>query len=220
MDKNLEVISENQPIVDDIDKHLKKEWQKDFGLPMCVYTIKRMIVELRRKENTDWDKFEEYLERYKKIIIPNLNMRWTCSVLDTLADAPNDPDTNLPSTRKVNATWLSALYKKSLITDSLFLHLTNWEINHNNILSKAPLSPDPIFPNGPGKFGEPKPIPGLKGQKTVTNMTTDIPKNVATRVHNVMQNDKLLLELQAHLTLIYNEGDTLMGLWNRLEHNG
>ena len=77
MDKNLEIISEQLKNPDAIDNHLKKEWQKDFGLPMCVYTIKRMIVELRRKENTDWDKFEEYLERYKKIIIPNLNMRWT-----------------------------------------------------------------------------------------------------------------------------------------------
>ena len=56
MDKNLEIISEQLKNPDAIDNHLKKEWQKDFGLPMCVYTIKRMIVELRRKENTDWDK--------------------------------------------------------------------------------------------------------------------------------------------------------------------
>lgn len=220
MDTNLEIISGQLKKLDAIDTHLQKEYQRDFGLPICVYKVKRMIVELRRKENTDWGKFEEYLDRYKKIIIPNLNMRWTCSVLDTLADAPNDPETMLPSPRKINATWLSAIYKQSLITDSLFLHLTNWEINHNNILEKLPLTPDPHFPDKPGMFGKPKPIPRLKNQRTVTNMQTDILKNVSTRINSVVERDELLKELQSHLRLIYDEADTLIGLWRKLEYEG
>ena len=219
MDKNLEIITGKKEIIRNkdkfdltIDQHLAKEWNADIGMPMCVYTIKRMIVQIRRGEETDHNKFLDYLENYKSIIIPNLNYRWTLSVIDTLADGPKGE-------RKINASWLSAFYKQSMITDSLFLHLTNWEINHNNILNKMPLRPDPHNPKVQ-IYADPKPIPRLKGQVTNTNMNTDVLPNMAHRLNNAIGDDELLKDLHKHLSLIYNESDTLIGLWTKLKHEG
>ena len=93
MDENLEIIlgtkeeftHANRTTVT-IDEHLAKEWNSDIGKPMCVYKIKKMIVELRRSSKPDSQPFESYLDMYKDIIIPNLNSRWLLSITDTFAD--------------------------------------------------------------------------------------------------------------------------------------
>ena len=51
-------------------------------------------------------------------------------------------------------------------------------------------------------------------------MQTDILKNVSTRINSVVEGDELLKELQSHLRLIYDEADTLIGLWRKLEYEG
>ena len=71
-----------------------------------------MIVELRRSSKPDGEPFESYLNTYKDIIIPNLNSRWLLSITDTFADVVRGP-------RQINATWISAHFKLSLVSSVL-----------------------------------------------------------------------------------------------------
>ena len=218
MDENLEIIlgkkeeftHANRTTVT-IDQHLAKEWNQDIGKPMCVYKIKKMIVELRRSSKPDNQPFESYLNMYKDIIIPNLNSRWLLSITDTFADVVKGP-------RQINATWMSAHFKLLLVSDSLLHYLTNWEINRNNILDKLPIlsndNPDQKI------FAEPKPIPGLEGQTSTNNVKSDIIPNIDKRLHSILQHDELLLMIYRRLEDLYNNADTTKGLWNKLEHEG
>ena len=218
MDENLEIIlgkkeeftHANRHTVT-IDQHLAKEWNQDIGKPMCVYKIKKMIVELRRSSKPDNQPFESYLNMYKDVIIPNLNSRWLLSITDTFADVSSD-------NRKVNATWISAHFKFALVTDSLLHYLTNWEINRNNILEKLP-----ILPNAdPGQkiFAPTKPFPGLEGQTATSNVKSDIIPNIDKRIFSLLRDDELLLMIYRRLEDLYNNADTSKGLWNKLEHEG
>ena len=218
MDENLEIIlgkkeeftHANRTTVT-IDQHLAKEWNQDIGKPMCVYKIKKMIVELRRSSKPDNQPFESYLNMYKDIIIPNLNSRWLLSITDTFADVSS-------GTRQVNATWISAHFKFTLVTDSLLHYLTNWEINRNNILEKLPILPN----NDPGQkiFAPTKPIPGLAGQTATSNVKSDIIPNIDKRIFRILREDELLLMIYRRLEDLYNNADTTKGLWNKLEHEG
>lgn len=218
MDTNLEIIvgtkeeftHVNRHVIT-IDQHLAKEWNRDIGKPMCVYNIKKMIVELRRSSKPDGQQFESYLNTYKDIIIPNLNSRWLLSITDTFADVVRGP-------RQINATWISAHFKLSLVSDSLLHYLTNWEINRNNILDRLPIQPS----NDPEQklFADTKPIPGLEGQTAISNVKSDIIPNIDKRLHSILHDDEILLMIYRRLEELYNNADTTKGLWNKLEHEG
>lgn len=219
MDPHLEIITGMQEVHPGvsrndltIDQHLAKEWNKAIGQPMCCYTFKKMIVVHRRSRDRDLKEFEDYIAKYSDIIIPNTNVRWLLSILDTFADLGQGE-------RQVNATWISAFYKFNLVNDSMFHFLTNWEVNRNNILSKMPIREDPNVA-GVRIFDQAKPMPGLEGQSTVTNLETDLIPNMARRIHNVMKDDELLLLIYYRLKDLFNDSDSLQGLWHKLRHEG
>ena len=78
MDENLEIIVGEQKVFHGvgrekltIDQHLAKEWNKDIGKPMCIYNIKKIIVNMRRKTSDALSgvQFEEYLTKYQEEIL-------------------------------------------------------------------------------------------------------------------------------------------------------
>lgn len=220
MDKHLEIIKGEQVVhhgtsrnVLTIDQHLAKEWNADIGRPMCVYEIKKIIVSMRRKESKALSgiQFEEYLTKYKEEILSNCNQRWLLSIVDTIADYGKGE-------RRVNATWLGTHFKRTLLTDSFLHHATNWKYNRNNITTLMPIIPD----GGPGQrlYAENKPVPGLKGAETVTNLETDLVKNIRIRLDQILKDDELMTDISNRLHYMYEHSDSIYGLWETLKNEG
>jgi hypothetical protein len=219
MDENLEIIKGEQEVHHGvsrndltIDQHLAKEWNSDIGKPMCIYNIKKIIVKMRRKQSDALSgvEFEEYLTKYQEEILSNCDQRWLLSILDTIADYGKGK-------RSVNATWLGMHFKRTLISDSFFHHATNWQFNRNNITNKMPIIPDSNPDNR--QYAIKKTIPGL-GAVTETNVETDIIKNIAMRISNVLEDDQLMLDISNRLHTMYKNSDSIYGLWETLKYEG
>ena len=220
MDENLEIIVGEQKVFHGvgrekltIDQHLAKEWNKDIGKPMCIYNIKKIIVNMRRKTSDalTGEQFEEYLTKYQEEILPNCNQRWLLSIVDTIADYGEGE-------RRVNATWLGTHFKMTVISDSFFHHATNWHYNRNNITRTMPLRPN--SDRGMRIYADNKPIPGLKGAITETNVETDLVRNSQQRIHSILQHDELMADISNRLHNMYKNSDSIYGLWETLKHEG
>jgi hypothetical protein len=217
MDKNLEIISGERTVHHGanrntltIDQHLAKEWNDDIGKPMCVYKVKKMIVLMRRSHKISGVEFCNYIEEYSEPVLSNLNQRWLISVCDTIADRSID-DTQ----RQMSATWISVLFKNTLIHDSFFHHVTGWEYNRNNIVQKLPVTE---HENGTVRFADSLPIPGLPGAYSVVNVDSDIVPNMNKRIAIVLESDRLMQKIYKTLLEQYEHSDSIYGLWNTLAH--
>ena len=217
MDKNLEIISDERTVHHGvnrneltIDQHLAKEWNDDIGKPMCVYKVKKMIVIMRRSNKISGKEFCDYLEQYCEPVFSNLNQRWLISVCDTIADRGIEN-----KQRQINATWISVLFKNTLIQDSFFHHVTDWEYNRNNIVQKLPVTE---YENGTVRFADTLPIPGLSGAYSVVNVDSDIVPNMNKRIGNALESDSLMQKIYSTLLDQYRNSDSIYGLWEKLRH--
>ncbi len=221
MDKELEIIKgtrdtshvgTNRELLT-MDQHLAKEWNDDIGKPRCIYNIKVAIVKIRRKQSDALSgaQFENYLIKYQEEILSNCNQRWLLSIVDTLADYGTGE-------RRIHATWIGTYYKMSILHDSLWHHATDWKFNRNNITTFMPLIP--TDDKGMRIYAHNKPIPGLKGAYTETNLETDLVRNVQIRLDHALENDELLTDIRNRLQDMYINADTSSGLWNKLNNEG
>jgi hypothetical protein len=217
MDKNMEIISGERKVHHGIsrnrltiDQHLAKEWNDDIGKPMCVYKIKKMIVIMRRSHRISGLEFCDYLEKYQEPVLSNLNQRWLISVCDTIADRSTDD-----KQRQINGTWISVLFKNTLIHDSFFHHVTDWEYNRNNIVQKLPVTE---YENGTVRFANTLPIPGLPGAYSVVNVGSDIVPNMNKRINTILESDPLMQKIYNTLLNQYENSDSIYGLWSTLAH--
>tara|TARA_B100001057_G_scaffold500954_1_gene619141 strand:+ start:6962 stop:7603 length:642 start_codon:yes stop_codon:yes gene_type:complete len=213
VDKNYEIISGIREVHHGvhrndltIDQHLAKEWNGDIGKPMCVYKIKKMIVIMRRSKKISGVQFCDYLNAHREPVLHGLNQRWLISICDTIADYSTGE-------RRIHATWIGTLFKRTMIQDSFLHHATDWELNQNNILNKMPLIDD-------SRFAEPLEIPGLDGAVTVTNTQTDLVDNITIRITNVLKEDPLMFDIYQKLLELHKNSDSIYGLWNKLKHEG
>lgn len=217
MDENMEIISGEREVHHGIsrngltiDQHLAKEWNDDIGKPMCVYKIKKMIVLMRRSHRISGLEFCDYLEKYQEPVLSNLDQRWLISVCDTIADRSTDD-----KQRQINGTWISVLFKNTLIHDSIFHHVTGWEYNRNNIVQKLPVTE---YENGTVRFANTLPIPGLPGAYSVVNVDSDIVPNMNKRINTILESDSLMQKIYNTLLNQYENSDSIYGLWSTLAH--
>lgn len=89
-------IVHNQWRIDDLKENINAVKREFIGKPYVCYGLVVSIIHLRR--NIDYDehknRFYFLLDKYKEILLKELDLRWLVSVCDTIVDTGNDTDSS------------------------------------------------------------------------------------------------------------------------------
>lgn len=91
---NTNEITSNNGRISDLDKNIKLVKTEFIGKPYVCHELVVSIIHIRR--NIDYDvheqRFYHLLDKYKEILLKELNLRWLVSICDTIVDTGNEVD--------------------------------------------------------------------------------------------------------------------------------